>query len=754
MKSLEILMNSGLAAMLATGLSSCWTGNPAPVKSEAPLRLLVVTGGHDFERDPFFEMLGSFEGIAFQEAMQPGAMSLLNPALKESYDAVLFYDMTTDISEEQKTAFLGMMNGIGVVFLHHSLCSYPQWEEFETIIGGRYHFSEGSRDGRPYKASTYAHDEDVPVHIVHPGHPVLHGISDFILRDEVYGGFSMLPDMRPLLETDHPGSEKVIGWWHLYGHSRVVTIQPGHGREAFNDPSYRRLVRQAVLWTGRRSFDPLPEPLLTEWSGAGLLPSAPIKATSVFDITEQPGENWDEKLAACLRKSSETSGLSVIYFPPGVYPLSKPVLLPDPKSGHVVFQGASAETSILEFTLGPDGVCFKISGGTTGGQLRLDADLEKGCREFRAAGLSGGFRAGDWVMLCEANFPEADPGNVGQITRLSDVNGDRGVFKDAANKMYLKKNDLWILKVLPVENVGFENLALRRMDKKRATQNAYDKGSNITFNCAVNCWIRGVSSTGTSRHHVSITRSAHMEISGSWFEEARSRDINAYGYGILLEACAVNILVQNNGFSHLRHAMILGSGANGNVLAFNYSRDQKWSFRGFPNILQGADLCLHGRYPYANLFEQNMVEHIYADNSHGANGPYNIFFRNLLTKGRGIIRLYRSPNTGVLGNLGASHNAAHVRYEKTEPGPDVFGLERKGRKRANHQKFTTRKGTAEEVHLPVISFFYRQRPGFLTRNYTWPAIGPAPGDVRLTQSIPARDRAVSKKRTEPAQPTQ
>jgi|GEM_PF-2824518 type 1 glutamine amidotransferase len=752
MKLLEIFMKSGLAAVLATGFMSCWTGKSAPAKSAAPLRLLVVTGGHDFERQPFFEMLGSFEGIAFQEAVQPGARSLLNPALKESYDAVLFYDMGAEISDEQKTAFLGMMNGIGLVFLHHSLCSYPDWDGYESVIGGRYHLSEGSRDGRPYKASTYAHDVDLPVHIVNPGHPVLHGISDFILRDEVYGGFSMLPDMQPMLETNHPGSEKVIGWWHLAGPSRVVYIQPGHGREAFADPSYRRLIRQALFWTARRSFDPLPEPLLKDWSGAGLLSSAPPKAESVFDITRQAGADWDEKLAACLKQSRGEAGLSVIYFPAGVYPLSKSVLLPDSKSGNVVFQGASAESSVLEFSLGPDGVCFEIRGGTTGERLHLDADIQKGCREFRAAGLSGGFRTGDWVMLCEAGFPEADPGNIGQITRLSDVNGDRGVFEDAANKTYLKENALWILKVIPIENVGFENLALRRMDQKRATQNAYDMGSNITFNCAVNCWMRGVSSINTCRHHVSITRSAHMEISGSWFEGACSRDINAYGYGILLEACAVNILVQNNGFSHLRHAMILGSGANGNVIAFNYSRDQKWSFRGFPNIIQGADLCLHGRYPYSNLFEQNMVEHIYADNSHGANGPYNIFFRNLLTKGKGKIRLYRSPISGVLGNLNSSYSAASVQYEKTEPGADVFGLEKYGKRFRNHQKFTTRKGSVEEARLPIISFFYRQRPGFLTRNYTWPAIGPSPGDNRLSQSIPARDRAVSGQRTEQAVP--
>jgi type 1 glutamine amidotransferase len=231
-------------------------GIRAQRKDEAPIRVLVVTGGHDFERSPFFNMFGRFEGIVFKEAIHPSADSLLNPDLRRSFDAVVFYDMPAKTSEKTKTDFVKLLNaGIGIVFLHHSIASYQNgWEGFEAILGGKYNEKAGERDGKAVGASSYLEGVDVPVHVVDPRHPVTEGIDDFVLRDdEVYGNFEVLPGVHPLIETSHPKSTRTIGWWHTVGQSRVVYLQPGHGPAAYENPSYGRMVRQAIEWaSGRR----------------------------------------------------------------------------------------------------------------------------------------------------------------------------------------------------------------------------------------------------------------------------------------------------------------------------------------------------------------------------------------------------------------------------------------------------------------------------------------------------------------------
>jgi type 1 glutamine amidotransferase len=233
--------------------SASWSETRSQGPKNSTIRVLVVTGGHDFERIPFFKMWTDLEGIDYREVAQPGAVSLFGPELKKKFDAIVFYDMVEDISEEEKAAFVNLMKeGVGILFLHHSLSSYQNWDEYEKILGGKYYLTAATKDGKPHEASTYQHDVEVPVHVVDPKHPVTRGVSDFILHDEVYGKCEVLPDMHPLLETSHPQSSKTIAWWHLYGKSRIVFIQPGHDHWAYENPVYRKLVKQAIVWVSGR----------------------------------------------------------------------------------------------------------------------------------------------------------------------------------------------------------------------------------------------------------------------------------------------------------------------------------------------------------------------------------------------------------------------------------------------------------------------------------------------------------------------
>jgi uncharacterized protein len=222
------------------------------LNAENPVRVLIITGGHDFERQPFFEMFDAMSGVACNSVEQPAANALYNtPALKE-VDVLVFYDMNQEITEEQKAAFLSMLKqGKGVVFLHHSLASYQAWDEFATIRGGKYVLPELLPESQKEKASTYQHDVEVNVQVVNSQHPVTHGLADFVLHDEVYGNYEVRPNVIPLLRTDHPLSTPVIAWATQYDASKIVYIQPGHDHWSYNNVNYRRLVENAIKWVAK-----------------------------------------------------------------------------------------------------------------------------------------------------------------------------------------------------------------------------------------------------------------------------------------------------------------------------------------------------------------------------------------------------------------------------------------------------------------------------------------------------------------------
>jgi uncharacterized protein len=216
----------------------------------ALLKVVVVTGGHDFEAGPFQEMFSSFKGMAVTFAAQADDSELFEDVAGWDYDVIVLYNMSQKITPERQKHLLQLVHrrGVGIVALHHCLAAFPRWDGYADLIGGRYFLSEQSLGGRSYPASTYKHDERIQVHVADPGHPVTKGIQDFEILDEVYKGYAVLPTDHVLLQTDHPLSEKAIGWVSHGGPGRVVYLELGHDGKAYANEAYRRLVRQAIEW--------------------------------------------------------------------------------------------------------------------------------------------------------------------------------------------------------------------------------------------------------------------------------------------------------------------------------------------------------------------------------------------------------------------------------------------------------------------------------------------------------------------------
>jgi type 1 glutamine amidotransferase len=211
-------------------------------------KILIITGGHDFEQEAFFAVFKDMPNVEYKSATQPEANQWYASSQIDNFDVLVFYDMVQKIEDSQKQDFIDLLNkGKGIVFLHHSLVSYQEWDKFEKIIGGRYVLKSVNHD-----SSTYQHDVNIPVTIADKEHPITKGMDDFVIHDEVYGNFKVLPSVHPLLTTNHSESGEIIGWTNAYGKSRIVYIQLGHDHFAYENPNFRRLVKQSIDWVGQK----------------------------------------------------------------------------------------------------------------------------------------------------------------------------------------------------------------------------------------------------------------------------------------------------------------------------------------------------------------------------------------------------------------------------------------------------------------------------------------------------------------------
>ena len=221
----------------------------SPVK----ISVLVVTGGHDFEAEPFFKLFKDNPEITFQTAEHPKAHAWLKADPAKAYDVLVVYDMHQEISDEAKADFVARLKeGKGLLVLHHAIASYQSWPEYARIIGARYYLEKTTVDGVEKARSTYQHGVHFKVHVADPDHPVTKGVKDFELHDETYNLFDVAPDVHPLLTTEEPESNKVIAWAKTYGAARVVYLQSGHDHFAYENPSYQQLLRQAIEWVAKK----------------------------------------------------------------------------------------------------------------------------------------------------------------------------------------------------------------------------------------------------------------------------------------------------------------------------------------------------------------------------------------------------------------------------------------------------------------------------------------------------------------------
>jgi len=369
----------------------------------------------------------------------------------------------------------------------------------------------------------------------------------------------------------------------------------------------------------------IPDNRLVDWSNAGLLNEIP-NPDLIIDITDfgAAGNGITDDTEAIQEAIVYLDGQDgILYFPPGTYLLSQTINF---HTG-LCIKGAGADLTHLKFLLSSDSYhCLNISAIQSDEFIQVLDGYDKDSPNLVLMNGSG-IQIGDFVEIQEENGNwDTNPANwaenaVGQIIEVVGVNGNEIQLKDALRIDYEQSLNPVLRKIEPIRDIKIEDLSIERIDEPSCSG-----GKNIYLAYAVNAQISGVESIKSQGSHIYATHSSHVFVFGNYIHDAHLYDgTDTRGYGVTLNMHTSNCLIENNIFKNLRHAMMVKTGANGNVFTYNYSREPH---RSEPIATYSGDISVHGHYAYANLFEENIVQNLIIDHYWGPGGPYNTFFRN------------------------------------------------------------------------------------------------------------------------------
>ena len=491
--------------------------------------------------------------------------------------------------------------------------------------------------------------------------------------------------------------------------------------------SSKILLTLIIFFNLKSSFSQtIPSSMLVDWSYAGLqndyVDTAAIADVTTFGAT---GNGVTNDYPAVLNAINSLGGHSgVVFFPAGNYLLNSSLNLPD----SVVLKGAGADMTTLTFDLGGvTGNCINITKAQSNSFVAAVSGYQKESIAIEVANASG-FSAGDYAEIREDNGAwDTNPAfwaaySVGQIVRVDSVSGNTLYIEHALRINYDSTLNDSVQRVIPRTNVGLECFKIIRTDSA-----ALNVNYGIYYYYAANCWMRGVESDHSIGAHVLAEASTSLEITGCYFHHSYIYDgSNTKGYGVVMAVHTGESKVENNIFQHLRHAMMVKQGANGNVYAYNYSIEPTRT--EFPSNA-GPDIALHGHYAFANLFEGNIVQNLMIDQAWGPSGPFNTFFRNRIEL-YGIIMssgTVNSDSDNFVGNDITGTGLGQGNYLLAGAGHFTHGN--------NVQGTIQPPGTSV---LPDSTYYLNAAPVFWNIPNPWPNIG-TPNST-TNQSIPARER--------------
>ena len=132
-----------------------------------------------------------------------------------------------------------LASGGALLGVHAASICFGDWPGWGALLGGRWVWG---RSGHPPLGPVQAR-------IDRKDHPVMAGVDDFELVDEVYGDLDIQPDVQVLAHACAADGRWMPAWWvRRHGPATVCYGALGHDERSLRTPAHARALEQAVGW--------------------------------------------------------------------------------------------------------------------------------------------------------------------------------------------------------------------------------------------------------------------------------------------------------------------------------------------------------------------------------------------------------------------------------------------------------------------------------------------------------------------------
>src|SRR5690606_20224266 len=124
-----------------------------------------------------------------------------------------------------------------LLWMHAASFCFDDWQGWPRVLGGCWTWPKSHHPPLGWTSVR-----------VHGGHPVVDGLRDFDVVDEVYSDLDVLPDVRPLASANG----QPLMWARPVRRGRVFYDALGHDTRSYDNEVHRTLLQRAALWLLKR----------------------------------------------------------------------------------------------------------------------------------------------------------------------------------------------------------------------------------------------------------------------------------------------------------------------------------------------------------------------------------------------------------------------------------------------------------------------------------------------------------------------
>lgn len=206
---------------------------------------VLLMGGSDPTYHDFSILLPLIGGFLREHELEVTTSTdpdLFLPENIRRFDLVLCCTFGHTLTVEQEAGLLDAVRGNprdgsaktkGFLGLHGAASSFLNSEGYLRMLGGKF--------------LVHPPLDTLEVNICHPNHPVMRGVSDFSIEDELYLVETYTP-FQTLAAVEYGGFSRPVAWAKPHGLGRVVYLSLGHGENQLQHQSIQQILINAVRW--------------------------------------------------------------------------------------------------------------------------------------------------------------------------------------------------------------------------------------------------------------------------------------------------------------------------------------------------------------------------------------------------------------------------------------------------------------------------------------------------------------------------